>query len=982
MASKDKSESSLQLEHPMAGTSRADFSIVAVRWRSDAAAEAKRTLLDELGLSLYQLEGSKPLVAVNQTDGLSWVCTSNNTPLDAKAIERLERSDLVQWVMPALRPEGAKAQAISMEPTPPASALYTINPTRFYVRESAIDRVGGAAALAPGLTTDINRPGRLRGYTTVRVDAPSFASGRTALHFAPMAAQAVGVAASMAGRSDVKFETIPLLSPAMHALQLPAAAPQRVPGCRPPQGEFTPGDPMFAQQWGLQRVGAPRGWEIVRGSPAITVAVIDEGVQLDHPDLDLHPQSWNASDDVADGSPTGNHGTACAGIIGARIDNAQGVAGIAGGCRIMAIATATWADVDIAEGLYFAADNGARIVSMSFGVYASWNFWDFDLIRDALQYAHDRGLVLIAASGNENGPQARFPGSDSRTLCVGGSNRSDERKRIGDSSSENWWGASFGPDVDVVAPCLEMPTTDRLGGSGYSAGDYYDRFNGTSSATPLVAGMAALLLSLRPTLSNTDVRRIIEGTCDKVSPALYAYQNVPTKPSGTWNNEVGYGRVNLERALLAACQEAEDCGCADECSGCGNTCEEKTPEFCRGPKHVPWLPSDRCMYFYESRVFDGKGGDGAQQRLRLRVSYQHCLRLIGRQQGPLLYTTTLLPMEQVRLFEYDRYRRTKSATQRVSVHTSFRQTVSALSQNRRSTASSSYFDTLNEIRTHADGSVSVGGGLAGLFGAPSGKFESGIDTETTVASGGSVRTASEQFSQFALMASQAVEAERSLTVSSFEDQEHVSTTARTLKNDNDCYAVTYYVRRVNEVYEMHSRIDSVEWRLGEGMAWRSIDDLAGLPDGLRKQVNELVRELLRHGQEHNEERQLTLPTDGTVYEAELAHCASCDPMHLAKAKIQVEQLRLQARRACLETELLELEVARRRALAQSPQPVELPLGMWPLGLPAPTPLHELEMHRMLALPNASTAMQPAMPAALQMATPVALPAPDVTKLAG
>ncbi len=276
---------------------------------------------------------------------------------------------------------------------------------------------------------------------------------------------------------------------------------------------------MFGMQWGLQRTNVPRAWEIARGSAAITVAVIDEGVQLDHADLNLHPQSWNASSDTPDGSPTGNHGTACAGIIGASLDNGQGVAGAAGGVRIMAIATATWADVDIAEGLYFAADNGARVVSMSFGVYASWNTWDFSLIQDALQYAHSKGLLLVAASGNEDQAQARFPGSDARTLCVGGSNRSDERKRIGDTSSENWWGASWGPDVDVVAPCLEMPTTDRLGAFGYAAGDYYDHFNGTSSATPLVSGIAALLFSSRPSLTNVDARRLIESTCDKISPA-------------------------------------------------------------------------------------------------------------------------------------------------------------------------------------------------------------------------------------------------------------------------------------------------------------------------------------------------------------------------------------------------------------------------------------------------------------------------------
>ena len=157
-----------------------------------------------------------------------------------------------------------------------------------------------------------------------------------------------------------------------------------------------------------------------------------------------------------------------------------------------------------------------------------------------------------------------------------------------------------------------MATTDRLGNDGYSTADYFDRFNGTSSATPVVAGLAALLLSLRPSISNTDVRRLIERTCDKISPALFPYQNVPGKPSGTWHAEVGYGRVNVERALLAACETSEDCACDEAaCSGCG----DGIPEDCRGPAPVPWLPHDRCMCFYASWVFDGGVGDfSANQR--------------------------------------------------------------------------------------------------------------------------------------------------------------------------------------------------------------------------------------------------------------------------------------------------------------------------------------------------------------------------------
>ena len=91
----------------------------------------------------------------------------------------------------------------------------------------------------------------------------------------------------------------------------------------------------------------------------------------------------------------------------------------------------------------------------------------------------------------------------------------------------------------------------------------------------------------------------------------------------------------------------------------------------------------------------------------------------------------------------------------------------------------------------------------------------------------------EQFTQIAVTASQAIEAERSLVVSRFEENEHQTTTERILQNDNHCYAVTYYVRRVNEVYAVHTRVASIEWRLGDG-AWRSFDDTEGVSDGIRK----------------------------------------------------------------------------------------------------------------------------------------------------
>jgi Subtilase family len=535
--------------------------------------------------------------------------------------------------------------------------------------------------------------------------------------------------------------------------------------------------------------------------------------------------------------------------------------------------------------------------------------WDFQIIRDALQYAHDRGLVLVAASGNENIATSRFPGSDARTITVGGSNRGDERKRVGDASSESWWGACYGSDLDVVAPCLEIPTTDRLGGSGYALGDYYDRFNGTSSATPHVAGLAALIVSLRPALTNVEVRHLIESTCDKISPATYLYANVATKPSGTWNDEVGYGRINVERALLAACALGE---AEDECSGCGGACIEPTPEECRGPAPIPWLSHDRCMMFYESRVFD-------VGRLQVRVTYEHCMRLLGRQQGPLLYTQTLLPGEEVRLYTFDRYRRVRSQTEQLSVHASFRQTLSALSQSRRATSTSAYTDFLSKTRSETDTSLSVGGGLAGFFGAPSGSVSTSNASETSLASGSSVHTVSDQFTQFASTASQSLEAERAIVISTFEDAEHQSTTQRTFRNENHCYAVTYYIRRVNELYDTTTRVVSVGWRAGQEGPFRSARDAADVKGELRRQLFDVVRQAPRVGEQTTDRRLVTIPTDGVLYETEIAHCSSCEPTREAEERIRVERLRQETRKLCLETEAMELELERRRTLLRAGQ---------------------------------------------------------------
>src|SRR5262249_9784510 len=158
------------------------------------------------------------------------------------------------------------------------------------------------------------------------------------------------------------------------------------------------------------------------------------------------------------------------------------------------------------------------------------------------------------------------------------------------------------------------------------------------------------------------------------------------------------------------------------------------------------------------------------------------------------------------------------------------------------------------------------------FGAPQVRAEFGVAAETSLASGASVRTVAEQFTQNAITAAQSTEAERSTVISTFEDAEHREATRRTFRNDNHCHAVTYFRRRVMEVYEASSRVEAVEWRIGD-TPWRSIDDLSGEAQKLLRRYDDLLPQ--RHS-EARDRRQITLPTDGTLYEAELAYCSSCE----------------------------------------------------------------------------------------------------------
>jgi thermitase len=890
-----------EINHPTFGPCEIIPSLFAIKWARPLSSEQATKALSSYSLTLAvevpkqdkkATAGARDprLARVNQSDALTWATGKASD----KVLRDMSADSSIDWVSLVYRAKQAEDGPQS---------YFAINPKVILLTAAASAAAGGPKGLDDSASVDTARSQLLKGFVVIVL------SRANAVDVADRIGQLPGVA------GGIKLENIPYLSPTSCGCGGAASQTSQTPDCSPSATVLTPNDTFFANQWGLERINAPRAWPISEGDPNVVVAVLDEGVDLTHPDLSLWPISYSTITHTNNGGPVGNHGTACAGIIGARIDNALGVAGLAGKCRVMAIAT-VFADTQVAEGLYYAADNGARVVSMSFGVYPSWMIWDFTIIEAALQYAQDKNVVLVAAAGNENQAVCRFPGSDPRTICIGGSNRDEVRKAIGDTSMESWWGACYGPSLDVVAPCLEIPTTDIQGAAGYTPTDYNMRFNGTSSATPHVAALAGLIVSVNPNLSNMDVRKIISESTDKVNVPAYVYAPTAGKPYGTWNDQVGYGRINVERALLLACEEAEKCE--------GPCCVDlPVPDpCCVSPCDPPWRPDSQCLVWYETkflRIPIGRQEQAAIVVLRdyieFRITYAHKLCLLGKQHGPLLYTITLLPGEKVTLYHSDRYRRITSDEERFSVQTTFSQFLSIVHQARVTGTLDSLAEKLANVTTTVSGSF--GGGLAGVLGLPSGS----ASTQTSVTDVNSlhVNVASDQFNQSILQASQLTTAERSLVVSTYEDKETLDVTSRTLQNNNECRTVTYFVRKVVELYAFSTTVTDISYRIiapNFPSDWHSINDLGWLPPAIQTEIKNELKLLPAVGTVVQNPQPISVPTDGAVYDPELAHCCSCEPEKEAALTIKLEKEKAQALKACLEAKALELELERRRLLLQ------------------------------------------------------------------
>ena len=318
-----------------------------------------------------------------------------------------------------------------------------------------------------------------------------------------------------------------------------------------------PNDPDFGQLWGMQMINAPDAWNRTTGCSDVTVAVIDSGVDLNHPDLvanlvpgrdmvDLpgatpppgfHFEGDNVGRDAIPQDEVG-HGTHVAGTIGAVGDNNRGVVGVCWNVKLMPVKVltrlvsnsnpndvrGTGSSADVAAGIRWAVDNGADILNLSLGSLSS-TFVE----RDAVAYAVAQGVLVVAAMGNheQSNPGApSFPAAYPSVLSVGAVNQAKQRAVF----------SVRGPHIDVVAPGVNIRSTDW--------DDTYSSKSGTSMATPHVAGLAALMKCCNPNLSADQIADIIRQTAEPL-------RENPGDPVP--NDSFGSGLIDAAKAIQRAC---------------------------------------------------------------------------------------------------------------------------------------------------------------------------------------------------------------------------------------------------------------------------------------------------------------------------------------------------------------------------------------------------------------------------------------------
>lgn len=313
-------------------------------------------------------------------------------------------------------------------------------------------------------------------------------------------------------------------------------------------GQQQPNDTHWGIQWALsntgQTVASQQGtagadieWLAARvyaaSAATVTVAVLDTGLSPTHPDLagrsiqGRNVTSGNGGNplNTAD-SLSNSHGTKCSGIIAAIENNGFGIAGIAANAVIMPVKIQVGTTVGAAyaaQGLTWAADNGAGVASMSWGI--SGTAANLAMLRSAVEYAHGRGVVMVASTGNVPGAEIGYPAAWPEVMAIGGT---DNRDRLALFSTT-------GPAMDMVAPGASIMTTvdQSTNPNGFALE------NGTSFAAPMVAAVAAMVRGINPNLSASEVREILVGSSLDLGAAGY-------------DPVFGWGRLNAHNAVREA----------------------------------------------------------------------------------------------------------------------------------------------------------------------------------------------------------------------------------------------------------------------------------------------------------------------------------------------------------------------------------------------------------------------------------------------
>lgn len=308
----------------------------------------------------------------------------------------------------------------------------------------------------------------------------------------------------------------------------------------------TPNDPRYSDQYGPPMMGFPAAWEQGYGEAGVVVAVLDTGIQKSHPDFDpaLLLQGYDYSNDDNDPTDDCGHGTHVSGTVGAATDNGVGVAGMSRSSilhmKVLApsLATCSGSNANIAEAIYDATAQGARIISMSLGGPSGST-----TLKNAVDHAWANGVLVLAAAGNDGPcllPCVNYPAAYDSVIAVGALTSSKTKASY----------SSTGPQVEISAPGSSVLST--------YTGSSYRSLSGTSMATPHVAGALALALSCRPDLSASDLRGILHTTAEDLG-------------SSGRDSSYGYGLARIDRII------SQIAPCGDGSGGGGGSDENAAP---------------------------------------------------------------------------------------------------------------------------------------------------------------------------------------------------------------------------------------------------------------------------------------------------------------------------------------------------------------------------------------------------------------------